>query len=420
MTTLIQSQVISNAKPHRSLLGGAMIIAGTAVGAGMFSLPVVGAGMWFGYSSLMLLGVWFCMLASGLLLLETNLHFNPGDSFDTLTKVTLGQFWRVINGVSIAFVLYILTYAYISGGGSIVDHSLSSFDLDLPQSVAGLIFALVLSMIVFISTKAVDRITTIMIGGMIITFFLAIGNLLFDVNTVKLFQPDGTQVFSPYLWAALPFGLASFGYHGNVPSLVKYYGKAPKTIIKAIVVGTLIALGIYLLWLIATMGSLAREQFVDIIDQGGNMGVLVAALSQVIDSEWLNTMLNLFANLAVASSFLGVTLGLFDYLADLFNFDASRKGRLKTAAVTFIPPTVMGILFPNGFLVAIGFAALAATLWAVIVPAMMAYQSRKLFPDSDSFRVFGGTPLIVIVILFGIMTGVCHLLAMADLLPVFG
>ncbi|AVV84367.1 tryptophan permease [Shewanella putrefaciens] len=37
----------------------------------------------------------------------------------------------------------------------------------------------------------------------------------------------------------MPFGLASFGYHGNVPSLVKYYGKDSNTIIKAIFVGTL-------------------------------------------------------------------------------------------------------------------------------------------------------------------------------------
>ncbi|MGL6017949.1 MAG: aromatic amino acid transport family protein, partial [Gibbsiella quercinecans] len=30
-----------------SALGGTMIIAGTAVGAGMFSIPVVTAGVWF-------------------------------------------------------------------------------------------------------------------------------------------------------------------------------------------------------------------------------------------------------------------------------------------------------------------------------------------------------------------------------------
>ncbi|MBQ4890221.1 MULTISPECIES: tryptophan permease [Shewanella] len=410
----------TQSQPHnKSLLGGAMIIAGTTVGAGMFSLPVVSAGMWFGYSIAMLIGIWFCMLVSGLMLLETNLHFKPGDSFDTLTKVTLGQFWRIVNGLSITFVLYILTYAYISGGGSIVNHTLSGMGIHLPQSIAGLVFALVLAAIVMISTKVVDRITTVMLGGMIITFFLAVGNLLIDVETVNLLVPDGQASFAPYILAAIPFGLTSFGYHGNVPSLVKYYGKQPNVIIKAICIGTFIALVIYTCWLIATMGNIPRSHFSDIIAQGGNMGVLVAALSDVMSSAWLNTMLTLFANLAVASSFLGVTLGLFDYLADLFDFDESANGRIKTAAVTFIPPTILGLLFPDGFLIAIGFAALAATIWAAIVPAMMAYKSRKMFPDENSFRVPGGTPLVVVVILFGVLTAACHLLAMADLLPVY-
>jgi tryptophan-specific transport protein len=404
----------------KSLLGGAMIIAGTAVGAGMFSLPVVGAGMWFSYSILMMLGVWFCMLVSGLLLLETNLHFEPGASFDTLTRETLGNFWRIVNGLSIAFVLYILAYAYISGGGSVVNQSLQASGIELPQSIAGLVFALGLAFIVFISTKAVDRITTVMLGGMIITFFLAIGDLLIDVDTAKLFMPSGEDKFLPYMLAAIPFGLVSFGYHGNVPSLVKYYGKDPCTIIKAIVIGTLIAFVIYVCWLVATMGNISRIEFVDIIAQGGNMGVLVSALSDVMSSSWLTTMLTIFANLAVASSFLGVTLGLFDFLADLFGFDESRTGRFKTAAVTFLPPTVLGLLFPNGFLVAIGFAALAATIWTAIVPALMAYKIRKKFPDATSFKVPGGNVVIVIVMLFGLITGACHLLAMADLLPVYG
>lgn len=404
----------------KSVLGGAMIIAGTTVGAGMFSLPVVGAGMWFGYAMIMLVGIWFCMLMSGLLLLETNLHFEPGASFDTLTRETLGQFWRIVSGLSIAFVLYILTYAYISGGGSIVNHSLQNLGIELPQSVAGLVFASVLALIVLVSTKAVDRITTIMLGGMVITFFLAIGNLLLDVDVTKLMQPDGEARFVPYILAALPFGLASFGYHGNVPSLVKYYGKQPNTIIKAIFIGTFLGLVIYTCWLVATMGNIPRSQFIAIIAQGGNMGVLVGALADVMSSQWLNTMLTLFANLAVASSFLGVTLGLFDFLADLFGFDDSIKGRTKTAAITFIPPTVMGLLFPNGFLIAIGFAALAAAIWAVMVPAMMAYKVRKMHPDYQGFRVPGGTPLIGLIIFFGIVTASCHLLAMAGLLPVYG
>ncbi|WP_372870083.1 tryptophan permease [Shewanella sp.] len=402
-----------------SLLGGAMIIAGTTVGAGMFSLPVVGAGMWFGWSLVLMVVIWLCMLTSGLLLLETNLRYEPGASFDTLTRDTLGRFGRIVNGLSIAFVLYILTYAYISGGGSIVNHSLEGLGISLPQSVAGLVFALVLAAVVMISTRAVDRITTIMLGGMVITFFLAVGNLLIEVDTLKLFSPDSEPRFAPFLWAAIPFGLASFGYHGNVPSLVKYYGKQPSVIIKAIAIGTFIALVIYVCWLLAAMGNLPRSQFSEIIAQGGNMGVLVSALSGVMASEWLGKMLTLFANLAVASSFLGVTLGLFDYLADLFGFTDSRTGRLKTAAVTFLPPTLLGILFPNGFLIAIGFAALAATVWTLLVPGMMAFKLRSREPNYQGFVVPGGNGVIYLVIAFGVLTAACHLLAMAELLPLF-
>jgi amino acid permease len=48
----------------------------------------------------------------------------------------------------------------------------------------------------------------------------------------------------------LPFCLASFGYHGNVPSLMKYYGKDPRTIVKCLVYGTLLALVLYVVWLL--------------------------------------------------------------------------------------------------------------------------------------------------------------------------
>jgi Amino acid permeases len=146
--------------------------------------------------------------------------------------------------------------------------------------------------------------------------------------------------------------------------------------------------------------------------------VLVQALSGVLNSRSLDLLLVVFSNFAVASSFLGVTLGLFDYLADLFGFDDSAGGRFKTALLTFTPPVVGGLLWPNGFLYAIGYAGLAATIWAAIVPALLASASRKRF-GSPAFRVWGGKPMIVLILLFGIGNAVIHLLSSFNLLPVF-
>ncbi|AKH64775.1 MULTISPECIES: tryptophan permease [Photorhabdus] len=405
------------------ILGGAMIIAGTAVGAGMFSTPVATSGVWFTGSIILLVYTWMCMYFSGLMILETNLNYPLGASFHTMTKDLLGKGWNAINGISITFVLYILTYAYISAGGSIIAHNFENI-ISISQANAGFIFAFIVAFIVWLSTQAVDRLSTILIGGMVITFFMSVGGMFTEVKYVILFNQtdaisnDTATSYMPYALAALPYLLVSFGYHGNIPSLVKYYHKDRKAVIRSLLLGTLIALAIYILWQYVIQGNIPREAFKQIIADGGNIGDLLKHMDNTTNSKTVHQLLNAFSYMALASSFLGVSLGLFDYIADFFGFKDDNTGRLKSALVTFIPPTVLALLVPNGFLYAIGFAGLAATIWAVIVPALMARASRRRFPDA-SYRAPGGKFLIGFIILFGLMNAVAHTLASFDLLPVY-
>ena len=402
-----------------SIFGGVMIIGGTIIGAGMFSLPVVMSGAWFFWSMAALVFTWFCMLHSGLMILEANLNYRIGSSFDTVTKDLLGQGWNIINGLSIAFVLYILTYAYISASGSIIHHTLQQMNIDLSARMGGLLFALFVAFIVWLSTKAVSRMTAIVLGAKIITFFMTFGGLLWHIEPVTLLNSEAINPsYLPYLLMTLPFCLASFGYHGNVPSLMKFYGKNPQLISRCLLWGTVMALVLYTIWLLGSMGNIPRVEFISIAERGGNIDVLVQALSGVLNSRTLDLLLLIFSNFAVASSFLGVTLGLFDYLADLFGFDDSKMGRLKTAAVTFTPPVVGGFLWPNGFIYAIGYAGLAATIWAAIVPALLARASRKKF-GSPLYRVWGGNSMIALILIFGIGNAVIQLLSSFNLLPVY-
>ena len=109
-----------------SLLGGALIIAGTVIGAGMFANPTATSGVWFAGSLAVLFYTWFSMLSGGLMLLEVNTHYPHGASFDTLVKDLLGQGWNLVNGMAVAFVLYLLTYAYIFVGGDLTAKGLGN------------------------------------------------------------------------------------------------------------------------------------------------------------------------------------------------------------------------------------------------------------------------------------------------------
>jgi tryptophan-specific transport protein len=393
-----------------SLLGGAMIIAGTAIGAGMLANPTSTAGVWFIGSILALIYTWFCMTTSGLMILEANLHYPTGASFDTIVKDLLGKGWNGLNGLSVAFVLYILTYAYITSGGGITQNLLNQAfgsaesAVDIGRTSGSLIFCLVLAAFVWLSTKAVDRFTTALIGGMVIAFFLSTAGLLGSVKSDVLLNSvaTGEQQYLPYLLTALPVCLVSFGFHGNVPSLVKYYHRDGGRVMKSIFIGTGLALVIYILWQLAIQGNLPRSEFAPVIEKGGDVSALLEALHKYIETDYIAVILNFFAYMAIASSFLGVTLGLFDYIADLLRFDDSFAGRSKTALVTFLPPLLLSLQFPYGFVIAIGYAGLAATIWAAIVPALLVRASRQKFPQA-SYKVYGGNFMIGFIILFGIL-----------------
>ncbi|MGP2408867.1 tryptophan permease [Yersinia sp. 2553 StPb PI] len=412
------SMDVSQPLSRPSVLGGAMIVAGTAVGAGMFSIPIVTAGVWFSGSVILLIYTWACMLISGLMILEANLNYPAGASFHTMVQDLLGKIWSSINGLSITFVLYILTYAYISAGGSIISHTLQNV-VGIGQTGAGFIFVLLVAFIVWLSTRAVDRLSTILIGGMVITFVMSVGDMFSHVQSAILFnQTDSSAHYLPYALAALPYLLTSFGYHGNVPGLVKYYHKDSKAVVRSLLYGTLIALIIYVLWQYAIQGNIARDAFKQVIADGGNIGSLLKQMDTISTSQATSQLLNAFSYMALASSFLGVSLGLFDYIADFFKFSDTRNGRTKSALITFVPPTLGALLFPNGFLYAIGFAGLAATIWAVIVPALMARASRKRFPLAV-YRAPGGRLMIGFIILFGLINAITHIAALLGWLPVY-
>ena len=379
------------AEKKHSAFWGVMVIAGTVIGGGMFALPVDLAGAWFFWGAFILIIAWFSMLHSGLLLLEANLNYPVGSSFNTITKDLIGNTWNIISGITVAFVLYILTYAYISANGAIISETISmNLGYHANPRIVGICTAIFVASVLWISSLAASRITSLFLGLKIISFVIVFGSFFFQVDYSILRDATSTTAgtsYFPYIFMALPVCLASFGFHGNIPSLIICYGKRKDKLIKSVVFGSLLAL---------VISFLGTKQH----------GIIEFCLL-------------VFSNLAVASSFFGVTLGLFDYLADLFKIDNSHGGRFKTVLLTFLPPALLYLIFPNGFIYGIGGAGLCATIWAVIIPAVLAIKARKKFPN-QMFTVWGGNLIPAIVILFGITVILCWFGNVFNVLPKFG
>ncbi len=407
-----------------SSVWGVMVIAGTVIGGGMFALPVDLAGAWFFWGAFILIIAWFSMLHSGLLLLEANLNYPVGSSFNTVTKDLIGNKWNIVSGLTVAFVLYILTYAYISANGAIISETIAmNQGTHVNPRIVGVSTALFVAAVLWFSSLAASRITSLFLGIKIIAFIVVFGSFFFQVDYSILRDINVTSAsdssYFPYIFMALPVCLASFGFHGNIPSLIICYGKRKDKLIKSLVFGSLLALFIYLFWLYCTMGNITRDSFNEIISSGGNVDSLVKSFLGTRQHGVIEFCLLVFSNLAVASSFFGVTLGLFDYLADLFKLDNSPSGRLKTIMLTFLPPTILYLIFPNGFIYGIGGAGLCATIWAVIIPAVLALKARKKFPNK-MFTVWGGMMIPSLVILFGVAVIVCWFGNIFNFLPRFG
>lgn len=393
-----------------SVWWGAMIICGTVVGAGMFTLPVVMAGAWFGWGMVLLLISWGGMLLSGLLFMRVSLTYPPGAGYDTLTKDLLGRGWAALNGLSILFVLGILTYAYISASGPVYQHSLNQAGLPISSAEAKILLTVCVAAVVWLGTTGVSRLMTFCVLAKILLLILLFGGLLTQVNVSSLLSaPAAGERYWPYALGVLPFCLASFGYHSNITGLVSYYAGNKKHITRALVLGKLMSLALYLFWLTSTMGNLPRAAFPAIVKQGGDIAALMAALREHLHVNALSLMMSIFSHFAVIASFLGVTAGLFDFIADRLSLGNSPGARLQTACLTFLPPLMASILWPHGFVAAIGFAGLFATLWAVFIPALLAWKSQQRCSLA-----------VILLLIFGALNILAWLLSWFQLLPAFG
>lgn len=383
------------------ILGSALMIAGTTIGAGMLAMPLTSAGIGFTATVCLLFGLWLLLTYTGLLFMEVyQTAKRPDVGVATLAEQYFGMPGRVLSTASLLILLYALLAAYITGGGSLLSGLMPEFsDADVKLKVSIVLFTAILGIFVIIGVKGVDGLTRLLFIGKIIAFLFVLAMMFPNVHMENLMA---TPIDNQLIFSAVPIFFTSFGFHVIMASINTYLDADIRRIRTAVLIGTAIPLSAYLLWQLATHGVLSQLEFVQILQQDPTLNGLVKATREITGSAILGEIVRLFSALALITSFLGVALGIVECVGDLLKRVRLPANRLLLAPLTFVPPLLFALFYPNGFITALGYAGLLFAFYGLLLPIGLAWRARKLHPELP-YRVAGGNWALSLALVAGII-----------------
>ena len=378
-------------------VGSTLLVAGTMIGAGMLAMPLTSAGIGFGFTLVLLLGLWALLTFSALLFVELYQTAESDAGIGTLAEQYFGKAGRIIATAVLIIFLYALIAAYVSGGGSLLK------DL-LPESfgdkVSILLFTVIFGSFIVIGTHSVDKINRVLFFVMLAAFAVVLSLMLPEIKFDNLMA---TPTDNALIISASPVFFTAFGFHGSIPSLNKYLGGNVKALRISILVGSAITLCAYILWQMSTHGLLTQNEFLQILKEDATLNGLVKATLAITGSNIIAGAVKLFSTLALVTSFLGVGLGLLECIEDLlkrsFNISA---GRISLGLMTFIPPLVFALFYPEGFILALGYAGQMFAFYAVVLPVSLVWKARRAHTNLP-YKVWGGNLTLIIVLVLGVI-----------------
>ena len=378
-------------------VGSTLLVAGTMIGAGMLAMPLTSAGIGFGFTLVLLLGLWALLTFSALLFVELYQTAESDAGIGTLAEQYFGKAGRIIATAVLIIFLYALIAAYISGGGSLLK------DL-LPESfgdkVSILLFTVIFGSFIVIGTHSVDKINRVLFFVMLTAFAVVLSLMLPEIKFDNLMA---TPIDNALIISASPVFFTAFGFHGSIPSLNKYLDGNVKALRISILAGSAITLCAYILWQMSTHGLLTQNEFLQILKEDATLNGLVKATLAITGSNMIAGAVKLFSTLALVTSFLGVGLGLLECIEDLlkrsFNISA---GRISLGLMTFIPPLVFALFYPEGFILALGYAGQMFAFYAVVLPVSLVWKARRAHTNLP-YKVWGGNLTLIIVLVLGVI-----------------
>ncbi|QVL58157.1 MAG: tyrosine transporter [Simkaniaceae bacterium] len=378
----------------RKAIGGALLVGGTAIGAGMLALPVVTGMGGFLPAIVIFIICWLFSACTGLLLLEVCLWMPNDANIISMAHHLLGPVGKFSAWILYLFLFYCLTIAYAAGGGGFI---VELFGGKISHGIGVILFTAIFGTFVYLGTRAVDRINFLLMIGLGVSYLIFV---VLGAGHVKLEFLKRMQWFPAIM--ALPVMFTSFSYQGIIPSLTAYLDRHPKMVRFAILVGTSLPFIAYIIWEYLILGLVPTDGPHGLMQAEALGYTAVEPLKYVFPNSPIYTTGQFFSAFALTTSFLGVTLGLLDFLSDGLQLPKVGWKKFLLCAIVYIPPVIIAIINPNIFLRALGYAGgIGCALLLGLLPIIMVWVGRYHKDYSDLNRQLpGGKGVLLLLSLF--------------------
>lgn len=381
-----------------SVVSASVLVAGTAVGAGILALPQALSPAGLVPAATSISGAAIFSILTGLAVAEVSINTlcelgsGSGVSLGSMATRTLGPAGATAVQVTYLLLHYTLLVAYTSKAGS----TLSSM-LGIDGSVAGMAAPVAFTVVIgglcaAASPSQLDKANGILVFGVIASFVLLLAGVSPSVDMAVL-PTAAREEHWDLLIKSLPVVALSFVFQNVVPVITSQLEGDRTKIRNAIVLGISVPWLMFMLW----TGTIL------LASNGVDGGVTTAAdpLTALRATSPTNAVLiDTFSLLAVSTSYIGFVLGLKEFLLEALGMTEGKQGKAVYLLV-LLPPLAAALLFPSLFYAALEFAGTYGVLslfgW---IPVWMVAAERYGGEDVTLTKfelVPGGKPVLALL-----------------------
>ena len=365
------------AKYKNEMIGAASLLAGTAIGSGMISLPMVLAKVGIFGTCVVIFAFMFLIYFTAIIRAEISINIKDDVSSLKQAGEKIGcRYIGMLGDFMLSLLAFSLMMAYMIGGGSIIS-SLCGFHETQTYILVSLAFAI--AFIFLFGSNKIIQINKYLFSFLIVTLFFLIV-FLFYRTPIQIFPQSANNVSLNEWGTIITIVFTSFGYHTVTHAIANICHNDRTTIKKACLLGTAIPSIIYVLWTVAILIIVANTdgEFYQMMLHGKatNVGELVKVLSLATSSGNIQTIIWIVSFFAIFTSILGVGFALWHNVRSEW-----KASKWISAIIVAILPAIVSIIIPN-FITVLSAAGIILSIVAIISPVLI---DIKLAKNKDNY-----------------------------------